>query len=125
MSNFGHFDEQVRSWEHLEELGPQLVEQAIEIQRLEPDAILAGLVVEAGTPEFEALSNRVRFSGESLDQQPGFLGVVPLAVVTSMLDDDGRTWLRENCPAGTEHLPVVATLKNGLRLGCLPLSPSS
>ncbi|MEE9390985.1 MAG: hypothetical protein V3W41_00600 [Planctomycetota bacterium] len=125
MSSFDHFDEQVRSWEHLEDRGPQLVEQAIEIQRLEPDAILAGLIIEAGTPEFEALSNRVDLSGESLDQQPGFLGVVPLSVAISMLDDDGRTWLRENCPVGTEHLPVVAILKNGLRLACLPLSPSS
>jgi hypothetical protein len=54
METFEHFEEQEQSWVYLDDLGERLAKDAAEVLAEEPNASVAGLILER-TPELEGL----------------------------------------------------------------------
>lgn len=121
MDGFENFEQQERSWDHLQRHHDTLVQEAVEVVAQAPRADLAGVILEAGTPEFETFRRQIQnASGQEL-VTPLLVGVVPREVMLSLLEDGVRARVEEAAPAFLRRLPVVAILRDGFRFGVFEL----
>jgi stage V sporulation protein SpoVS len=119
------FEEQARSWEHLQNFGPQLVSEASKIIAAHPEpGALAGLVTENGTAEFNALARKLAPEGADLSSRPGLAGIIPRQLAEQIAGAPGKVWLDENAPIAGDKLGVVAVLRKGVRFAAFDLPPS-
>lgn len=104
---FLHFAEQQRSYELIEQYRALLVQDALEILRMDPDADVVGFILDGDTPDVASIRLALQKS-TGRDHPPGIvLGAVQRAVVVAIL--------RANAPATLEHLPPMRTVA-GLQL---------
>ena len=85
METFEHFEEQERSWAYLDDLGEKLAKEAAEVLAQDPDAKIAGLILEGRTPEAEGLWVLVeQATGEKL-AGPRCAGLIPRDLIAEIL----------------------------------------
>ena len=121
MDPFDNFDQQERSWSHLEEHSPRLAREAAAILDRDPILELAGLILETGTPE----SARYRTDIEQTTGQeftpPVLAGAVPRRKMLEIAGKQRAAWVEQNAPPFARFLPVLAAMKNGRRFGILAI----
>lgn len=120
-----HFEEELRSYELLEEHREALAKEARDLASRGVEADPVGLILEAGASEARAFLDALeKAAGRKLDV-PGFLGLVPRRFAVEIL--------RANCQAALDHLPngelgktlpVLIATTGGYRFGTIDYEDS-
>jgi hypothetical protein len=123
METFEHFEEQERSWAHLDELGQKLAKDAAEVLAEDPRASIAGLILESRTPEAEGLWALVEQAMGEAILGPRCAGLIPKALAVEILKlnagCDAIAWLEQNAVPG--QLPVLVSMEHGFRMGVVAI----
>lgn len=119
METFEHFEEQERSLGYLDDLGEKLAKEAAEVLAEDPDANLAGLVLEGRSPAVESLWRLVEEGIGKKIEGPRCAGLIPKALAVELLKHGAGlaavVWLEQNTVSG--QLPINVSMEHGLRMG--------
>jgi hypothetical protein len=114
--------------DRLQEFGPRLAADARSIVTAHPEANLAGLILEAGTPDYKKLRTFVQQTTGLEVVPPGFAGIVPLAVLAGIMAEAPqhvRDAFAEILEGDLDRIPVLACTENGMELAGFDLNPPS
>jgi len=111
--------EEQDSQDVLVEHGPALAAEAAQVFRHDPDLAIVGVVIDAGTPEWEYVQRISEGPGPPAGQ--GLVGIMEREIVLRLLREQNPAlldWLVDSDARGERPvLPTVAFTANGARTG--------
>ena len=118
-----HFDEQLRSWEGLEQTKATLLAEAVELRHANPDFEVVGLVAEADSSVAAPYLAALRQATGQKDASCGVIALVPRDFILAILKANAPQlldWLPPSHTAtGRRVLPLCAATRNGYRFGAV------